>query len=432
VTGLSSPQSKVPVRYRFAKNGAVYREAPSNELSTVSNSDTTETHFAELKDGTLVELVQDPKNHVRTLLAVWKDGEARYLDELEHDGHVLVPLARTDEISKQLRLPTEARPYESSQTLLHRIERLISQSVSVDAAYLPVLADFVLSTWFVDRFVVAPYLSVVGLPQSGKTTLLRALSLVCRRPLLIADITSASFYRACAQFMPTMLIDEAGSVRNNRTLRHMLRTGTTRDVNSLVANQILYSYGAKVISWLEPPDDPALNSRCVLIPMCETSRTDLARVSDPEVEREAATLQAQLLQFRFENYKSVQVSSVPGDEKLRPRSRDLLQTLAAAHSQDAKRSERLVKFFDSGQAVPLEPLSLEQNAILRGLFSVIHCRKEYESVSTGDLTTLVNYLLERAGESLRLQPRKVGAALTSLGFSSRKRTNSGWVVFLTP
>jgi hypothetical protein len=42
----------------------------------------------------------------------------------------------------------------------------------------------------------------------------------------------------------------------------------------------------------------------------------------------------------------------------------------------------------------------------------------------------VNYFLKLTGEHLWMQPRKVGAVLTSLGFSNRTRTNSGWVVTL--
>jgi hypothetical protein len=194
----------------------------------------------------------------------------RYVEELEDDAHVLVPRQRKrNQIFDQLRLPNQARPYDSVQILLTRLERLISRCVSVEATHLPVLADFALSTWLVDRLSIAPYLSVVGLPQSGKTTLLKILSLVCRRALLVSDITSASFYRACAQFTPTMLIDEAGSARDNRTLRHMLRAGTMRDVISVQANRSFHAYGAKAISWLEPPDDTALNSRCAFISMFE-------------------------------------------------------------------------------------------------------------------------------------------------------------------
>lgn len=48
----------------------------------------------------------------------------------------------------------------------------------------------------------------------------------------------------------------------------------------------------------------------------------------------------------------------------------------------------------------------------------------------GGLTQTVNSFLKLAGENSRMQPRKVGAVLTSLGFSSRTRTNSGWVLSL--
>jgi hypothetical protein len=389
----------------------------------------TEIDFAELKDRTLVELMEDAKHPGRTCFAVWKQGEVRLVDRLEQDGQVFVPLPRNNEVLGRLRLPSAALPYKSVQELLGRLESLISQCVAVDEKYVRVLADFVLSTWFVDRLEVALYLSVVGLPQSGKTTLLRVLSLVCRRPLLIADVTSASFYNACTRFMPTILIDEAASIRSNRTLRHMLRSGTTRDVLAVRKNRTFHCYGAKVISWLEPPDDTALNSRCILIPMFESKSSALVRLDEPKVQQMAADLQAQLLRFRLENYKTVKPAAVAGDEVLRPRTRDLLRALSAAHAQDAERCHGLLKFFESGEAVPLEPLSPEHNAVLRALFASIH-QDEFSYVLISDLTNNVNCFLRAAGEGLRLLARKVGSVLTSLGFTNRTRKNSGWVLYL--
>jgi hypothetical protein len=186
----------------------VVRQAESSDPRKCGEDSVTEIDFAAMKDGALVELVEDSKDPRRTCFAVWKDDEVRFTDRIEQDGQVFVPLSRKNEILRHVRLPSAALPYESSGVLLCCLESFISQCVAVDKKQVPVLADFVLSTWFVDRFPVAPYLSVVGLPQSGKTTLLRVLSLVCRRSLLIADITSASFYHACARFTSTMLIDE--------------------------------------------------------------------------------------------------------------------------------------------------------------------------------------------------------------------------------
>jgi hypothetical protein len=103
---------------------------------------------------------------------------------------------------------------------------------------------------------------------------------------------------------------------------------------------------------------------------------------------------------------------------------------SAAHPQASKRTQELLEFLKSGEAIPQDPLSTEQNAVLRALFSVIHLKKNLASIQTLHLTNSVNYFLGRANEKLRLQPRKVGAVLKSLGFSNRKRTHLGWIVSL--
>jgi hypothetical protein len=397
-----------------------------------SNTALVETDFVALDDGTLLELVEDPKNPGRHCFAVWQGGGIRLEDRFERDGQVFVP-SRDDQILRCMQLPRGAESYESVEKLVSDLEFLISLCVAIDEKYVPVLANFVLSTWFVDRFLVAPYLSVVGLPQSGKTTLLRLLKLVCRRSLLVSDISSASLYWACARFMATILIDETGTAGNNRALRHILRAGTTRDVLAIRTKDHLHSYGAKVISWLEPPDDPALNSRCILIPMFENRNVVLMGIEELTIQQRAIHLRAQLLRFRLENIKTVRPEPVSDDYLLRPRARDLLRALSAATAQDAMRCRRLLKFFQSGQASPSEPLSPAQNAVLRWLFEFVHPDeiKEYSSLRIAELTEKVNQYLKAKGEGLQLQPRKVGAVLTSLGFCSRTRTNTGWTLQLT-
>ena len=69
-------------------------------------------------------------------------------------------------------------------------------------------------------------------------------------------------------------------------------------------------------------------------------------------------------------------------------------------------------------------------AVLLALFSFIHSRERARSILTGDLTKKVNQWLELSGARLRLQPRKVGAILTSLGFINRTRGNSGCCVHI--
>jgi hypothetical protein len=56
----------------------------TSDSALSSSQQTTEIDFAELKDGTLVEIVEDSENPYRTLLAVWKDGDVHYLKQLEN------------------------------------------------------------------------------------------------------------------------------------------------------------------------------------------------------------------------------------------------------------------------------------------------------------------------------------------------------------
>src|SRR5712664_3130221 len=346
----------------------------------------TVIEFRELKDGSLVDLVEDPHNLNRTMLAVWKDGKTTYHSQLERDGAVLIPLARDGEIFRHVRLAHSTEPYESVKGLLASLIELIIKCVDIKYEYLPALLHFVLFTWIADRLSVAPYLSIVGLPQSGKTTLLRVLSLVCRRPLLTADTTSAAFYQACSQINPTLLIDESGTPGDNRALRHLLRMGTTRDVLVMRKNRSFQVYGPKVICWREPPDDLALNSRCLEIQMAESDRTSVSGVDDPSVKELAAKLQGQLLQFRFENYRKISAPVLPEIEWLKPRRREMLASLAAPCAGDMEICLALIQIFKMREIHNREPLPPLESAVLTALFSQIHQKPYDEGVLINNLT----------------------------------------------
>ena len=389
-----------------------------------------EVDFRELDDGSLVELVEDPEDPTRTRLAVWKDGEVQYRNQLKYGNQILLPRQRTGEILPYLRLPQAALPYASVPALLEEIAGFLSSSVVLPQGYDKILASFVLSTWLGDRFLTAPYVSLLGLPQSGKTTLLRTLRLICRRPLLVADITSAAFYDACAQLSPTLLIDETGTIGNSRQLHHLLRMGTTRDLLAMKKGRTFHAFGPKVIAFLEPPDDPALISRCILIPMHEANPPTSARSSDPSQELQGMELQGKLLQFRFDHYESIRLVEVPGAKQLRPRTQDLLSILAAPFAEDPEHCDYLFHFFQLQDEAKKEPLEPEKSVVLAALFSMVHFYNGKNSMWVSEVGGVVNDMLKRGGESMKLTPRKVGSVLTSLGFLSRKRTNKGWTITL--
>ncbi len=250
---------------------------------------------------------------------------------------------------------------------------------------------------------------------------------------MTADISSVTLYDVTTQLQPTLLLDEVGTHQRNSVLRLMLRTGTTRDVVSFRRGQVYEPYGAKVLSFIEPPEDSALNSRCIQVPLCETNNSDLLKPTDPLLLAMADRLRMQFLRFRFEMYGIIRFVAIPGSEGLRPRSRDLLTCLTAPSLDDPNRCQRLLEFFRFRDATNVQPLPPAQAAVLKALMYGIHSATICEGTPLliNDLARWVNNCLEQDGERLRLTPRKVGSALTSLGIKSRQRTNCGWLLWLS-
>ena len=389
-----------------------------------------ETDFAALDDGTLVEMIEDPNNAANSIFAIYENGTVRYAPTIEYRDRVLVPVPRAQKIFEHVRLPREAQWCSSPAELLGGIAALIfaCTDVAVDDASL--IAAFVISTWFIEKLPVAPYLAAVGPPRSGKTRLLQILNLVCRRSLLTADITSAGFYEVYEKLTPTLLVDETLTVSGRRELFHLLKTGTTRGCITIRKGRSLKAFGPKVVSFTELPNDPALNSRCVILSMQETNRTNLAKPTDKKSLDKADVLQKQLLYYRLENYHSLSLPKVEGDERLHSRTRDLYQALALPIGSNAEFCEYLVKLFEAQQEINREPLSPACAAVLAFLFEWIHLNLKEGKCAQKDLAVGINFNLEQLQETFRLNAHEVGRALTSLGFTNRKRTNAGFVLWL--
>lgn len=239
----------------------------------MSNTKSREIDFAELSDGSLVEMIRDPADTEKTLLAIYCDGSARYAESVQDEDKITLPLSGANQVLKYVRLAQGAEPYGSLLGLRKSVARFFCQCLDIADKWCILLTGFAMSTWFAEKSAVAPYVAFVGPPGSGKTTAMRVLSLVCYRSLMTSNISSAAFYDVSDRIHPTVLLDETLTAGNPRDLMHLLRASSTAGFVSLKKDQARMAYGPKVFSWLELPNDAALNSRCVIVPMCRTSRT---------------------------------------------------------------------------------------------------------------------------------------------------------------
>ncbi len=211
--------------FNIANRGEVTNAVPKLATDPYSssgrNTKTEEIDFAELRDGSLVEVIQSPESPSETCFAVWNGEKVVFKKEVNSAGTLLRPIPRSGYLC-HIRLANGAQPYDSVRALLIEINSFLSKCLDVCDHERFLLAAFVVATWFIDRLPVAPYIALVGLPGSGKSIALRVLALLCRRSLLTADITSAAFYQVCDRLMPTLLIDETETAGNRKMLFHLL------------------------------------------------------------------------------------------------------------------------------------------------------------------------------------------------------------------
>ncbi len=184
-------------------------------------------------------------------------------------------------------------------------------------------------------------------------------------------------------------------------------------------------YGPKVFAWTELPKDRALMTRCIVIPMHETDRTDLNRLTDPGIRSAAEDLQKQFLQFRLEKLNTS--PCLKGVERLHSRNRDLYEALGFPVAEDEELCRVLAWLLSQQEQFTREPLSVRQVAVLTVLAIAAHV-PERSALLVGDVTRFANEALAHQDESIRLTAHAVGALLTSFGIQCKKRTNKGWLL----
>jgi hypothetical protein len=434
--------------YLYRPDGSVHYVRPESPteagLRSSGGLPIREIDFEEFADGRLAEIVEDPDDPKRTVLAVGRQGSYQLVRSVKCDKEILAPIPR-DEILREVPLPRgvqEVRDRDgvvaSREILYVLVLNFIRERVAFEPVHLFVVTSFIESTWFVDRLEVAPYLLIVGPPQSGKTTLLNVLALFCRRPLLVGDISAAALYRGISKIHPTLLIDESATLvgQSGHALRHFLRVGTTRQAVAR-RGEIFDLFGAKVFTALEPPDDAALNGRCIIVPML-AANPEKKDLRSPEVQRFVDALRQGLLRWRLDAWASIQPAKVPGSEALPPRTQDLLTSLAAAASTQLERDVLLQYFKETPANVDEDRRTVLSRLVNSILHKLIHgstdvCVNDPRLatwIMQKDLTTTVNKELALRGERIRLGPEHVGHILTGLGLTNREKTNCGMRLWL--
>lgn len=77
-----------------------------------------QTDFAELEDGSLIELIEDPEDPSNTAFAIFNGTEVRDIRECGYKNRLPVPVRRDGNIVRHVRLPRGSEPFEAVDCIL--------------------------------------------------------------------------------------------------------------------------------------------------------------------------------------------------------------------------------------------------------------------------------------------------------------------------
>jgi hypothetical protein len=202
----------------------------------------------------------------------------------------------------------------SPELLDAEIEAHIAKYCALPQEFLPVLSCYVRSTWLGDTSRTAPYLRLVGPAGSGKSRTLRVVGHLCYHPYMTSSAsTRAATQRALGSLgRCTLLMDEFehdARDDNMRFLNRVLRVGFEDDGTVDLTEERTINgtkrhvpirlpvFGHKLFAAIHHPEDSALASRCLEVPLRDSSGRPVELPESYEAEVQA--LQDKLLAYRM-------------------------------------------------------------------------------------------------------------------------------------
>jgi hypothetical protein len=129
----------------------------------------------------------------------------------------------------------------STAELLEQVVAFVSRYVEFASEHQAVaVALWVAHSHVAEASFTTPYLAVLSAePRSGKTTLLRVLSALCRNSVKAASISEAALFRTIEEDGPTLFLDEidalfGGNTERSEPLRALLNAGNACDESVVI------------------------------------------------------------------------------------------------------------------------------------------------------------------------------------------------------
>jgi hypothetical protein len=395
------------------------------EKDAATNRDAIETTGEVFSDGSILELIHHDSGADETALLRWDGQNATIGWHFEVDGHDYRPPKSSSTFPSAFRLPGGISSYGSTRHLFDEICNLLIKFTDICEKHVQLIAYFILGSWLADRLLVAPFLFTIAPFGAPRAQLLRLLSCLCRRPLMLAGVTPAAISKL-ANLRPTFIFDEPNLSRHaERFLYASNNSGGCIYENDRIVN----IFSAKVICSREPLRDAFLASQALEIAIAPAGR-QVPFLDHFMCGQIADEFQRKLLQYRLTNFAKVRTPELDVSE-LADSVQDVARAFASCVADDAELRDGVVGFLrERDQDVYRDASTDFVSAILEGLLFYCHSQGRSQ-VLAGELADTVNTLWAKRGEGRKTSPESVGWKLRALNLRTEPIDGAGKGLRLT-
>ena len=370
-------------------------------------------------DGASLELVSSASGRSPELL-LWARGIATVAEQVVHDGTKYKALPIDSTVFRAMRLPDRCLTYGSTRQLFASVAKVFTQHLGLKGSDAALLAHFAFSSWFPEFLSAAPWLSISGVDSTQAVTLLRVLGCVCRRALLLADITPRSFRWLPMTLRPTLLISQPDiSKRMGALMRSSAHPGFyVPGLNGAIAE--LFCARAIFVGTGE------MDSSSLQISLGPAQLTSL-NMTAASLERIASELQPQMLMYRLLNWQKVQRSNFDVVQ-FNFRTRELARNLGACVPDEPELAQNLATILQNQDEDARVVSGTDVFAVLTEILLAHAHSGELREVPVSTICKDVNVTLRARGELIEYSPVEIGWKLRALGIGRHRTCKNHCVV----
>jgi hypothetical protein len=355
-------------------------------------------------DGSAIELVRSASSG-RLALLLRSAGKKKIAPQIEHSRCLYKPPNLDEAMARAIRFPHDVKSYGSTEKLLRRIQVLFELHAGLPQPESALMTAWAASSWFPDCLSSPPTLLISGPEMGYGIRLFRLLHCLCRRPVLLGDLSRTAFV-ALAPLGTTLLINQPGLSPGVRTLWSTSNYGGVH----VFGNGKVRSVASSKAAFLGMAD--ARGDEGVHLAL-RPAPCDLAPLGERQLEAIAQELQPRLLDYRLRNLDEVRNFS---PRKLGSTfvGRELARNLAAGVLGEAEIVEPIAPALRRLEQERIAQRRCDVHvAIIEVMWAPSHADRE---LSISRLTELTNTLLRLRGEILEYSAAELGWKLRNLGF----------------